>query len=124
MRSLLLLTVLASALAAASPCLGGHDEVVTPGANQRYTGVYQATPVKTLTGARWSFETAGNASGTVVVADGTAFFGCSEGNLYAVDTETGEIHDIPWDTLQVQGVESWDDFEIQDYQVVLRGRKK
>lgn len=43
---------------------------------------------------------------------------------HLIDTESGEIHDIPWDAVNVQGAESNQEFEILDYQVVLRGRKK
>lgn len=73
-----------------APSPAQDPEVVTSGADQQYTGVYEAVPLKVLAGQRWRFETAGDASGTVVVCDGAAFFGCSEGYLYAIDTETGK----------------------------------
>ena len=43
---------------------------------------------------------------------------------HLIDTETGEIHDIPWDAMDVRGATSCEGFDVQDYQVVLRGRKK
>ncbi|HOP05702.1 MAG TPA: Fur family transcriptional regulator [candidate division Zixibacteria bacterium] len=39
-----------------------------------------------------------------------------------VDNNTGEIHDIPWDVLEIKGKEKLNDFEIDEYQVVMRGR--
>lgn len=41
-----------------------------------------------------------------------------------IDEETGEIHDIPWDQLEVKGKEKLKKFEISEFQVILRGRRK
>jgi len=41
-----------------------------------------------------------------------------------VDDETGDIYDIPWDQLEVKGKEKLKDFEIIEFQVILRGRRK
>ncbi len=41
-----------------------------------------------------------------------------------VDYETGEIFDIPWNQLEVRGIEQLQDFEIVELQVIMRGRKK
>ena len=41
-----------------------------------------------------------------------------------IDEETGEIYDIPWDQLEVKGKEKLKKFEIFEFQVVLRGRRK
>ena len=41
-----------------------------------------------------------------------------------IDETTGAIHDIPWDAIQVSNLESLAGFEIEQYQVVMRGRKK
>lgn len=40
-----------------------------------------------------------------------------------IDEETGEIHDIPWDQLEVKGKERLKKFEIHEFQVILRGRR-
>jgi Fe2+ or Zn2+ uptake regulation protein len=39
-----------------------------------------------------------------------------------VDEETGEIHDVPWDAVQVSGAEKLVGFEVREFQVVMRGR--
>ena len=41
-----------------------------------------------------------------------------------VDEETGEIHDVPWDAVRVSGEKSLPEFEVDEYQVVMRGRKR
>ena len=39
-----------------------------------------------------------------------------------IDEETGRIHDVPWDALRVSDVSALQDFDVREYQVVLRGR--
>jgi Fe2+ or Zn2+ uptake regulation protein len=41
-----------------------------------------------------------------------------------VDEETGAIHDVPWERVQVCNIESLHDFEVSHYQVVMRGKLK
>lgn len=41
-----------------------------------------------------------------------------------IDQETGAIYDIPWEALKVTGEKSLASFEVHDYQVVMRGRKR
>ncbi len=41
-----------------------------------------------------------------------------------IDDDTGAIHDVPWDKVQVCNVESLEEYEIKDYQVVMHGRIK
>jgi Fe2+ or Zn2+ uptake regulation protein len=41
-----------------------------------------------------------------------------------IDEETGEIHDVPWDAVKVSGEGTLRGFEVRDYQVVMRGRKR
>lgn len=40
-----------------------------------------------------------------------------------VDDESGAIHDVPWDALDVKRVEKLQGLEVREYQVVLRGRR-
>lgn len=47
-----------------------------------------------------------------------------ERHHHLIDEETGEIHDIAWDEVEVRGVSSVGGFEIGEYQVVMRGRKR
>ena len=41
-----------------------------------------------------------------------------------IDEKTGRIHDVPWEALTVTGEKALPDFEVAEYQVVLRGRKR
>ena len=62
---------------------------------------------------------------TQILREGKVVFDpCVEPHHHFVDDETGQIHDVPWDTLQVKGEDSLKDFEVREYQVVMRGRKK
>jgi len=40
-----------------------------------------------------------------------------------VDEETGAIHDVPWEALEVRRVEKLAGLDVREYQVVLRGRR-
>ncbi len=47
-----------------------------------------------------------------------------EKHHHFVDNDTGDIFDIPWDQLEVKGKEKLKDFEIVEFQVIMRGRRK
>jgi Fe2+ or Zn2+ uptake regulation protein len=47
-----------------------------------------------------------------------------ERHHHLVDEESGAIHDIPWDKVQVCNIEGLKGFEIHDYQVVMHGVRK
>jgi Fur family iron response transcriptional regulator len=54
----------------------------------------------------------------------TVYDPCVERHHHFIDERTGEIHDIPWDSIKVTGVDALKDFEVLEYHVVVRGRKK
>jgi Fur family iron response transcriptional regulator len=41
-----------------------------------------------------------------------------------IDEQTGAIHDVPWEAVKVTGEKSLQGYEVRDYQVVMRGRKR
>lgn len=41
-----------------------------------------------------------------------------------IDDDTGWIYDIPWNQVQVSSEKTLPDFEVYDYQVVMRGRRR
>ena len=62
---------------------------------------------------------------TQILREGRVVFdACIEPHHHFIDDQTGRIHDVPWDMLQVEGEDSLKDFEVREYQVVMRGRKK
>ncbi|HEY3204185.1 MAG TPA: transcriptional repressor [Thermoanaerobaculia bacterium] len=47
----------------------------------------------------------------------------TEAHHHFIDEETGRIYDIPWEKVAMRSLPTVDGFEIQDYEVVMRGRK-
>jgi Fe2+ or Zn2+ uptake regulation protein len=47
-----------------------------------------------------------------------------ERHHHFVDEGTGRIHDIPWKAVRVTGESSLRGFEVREYEVVMRGRRK
>lgn len=43
---------------------------------------------------------------------------------HLIDEESGRIYDIPWGDVEVCNITRMAGYEISDYQVVMRGRKK
>lgn len=43
---------------------------------------------------------------------------------HLIDADTGNIHDVPWNRVEVCNIEAIGEYEISDYQVVMHGRKK
>jgi Fur family iron response transcriptional regulator len=48
----------------------------------------------------------------------------TERHHHFIDEATGRIYDVPWEALSVTGEKALDEFDIRDYQVVMRGRKR
>ena len=40
-----------------------------------------------------------------------------------IDEDSGTIHDVPWDAVEVSNVSRLDGFEVREYQVVMRGKR-
>ena len=49
---------------------------------------------------------------------------CVEPHHHFIDEKTGQIYDVPWESLKVTGENSLKDFDVREYQVVMRGCKK
>lgn len=56
--------------------------------------------------------------------DSIVFDPKTETHHHFIDESTGTIHDVPWDKVQVCNIESLRGFVVEDYQVVMRGRKR
>ena len=57
-------------------------------------------------------------SGTIV------FDPLKEPHHHLIDIDTEEIHNIPWDAIHVTGWNSLHEFQILEYQVIMKGRRK
>lgn len=62
---------------------------------------------------------------TQIIREGTVVY---DPNLrqhhHLIDDEDGSIVDIPWEWLTVEGKQKLTGYDIREYQVILRGRKK
>jgi len=62
---------------------------------------------------------------TQILKEGTVVFDPNvNSHHHFIDDETGAIIDIPWDKLTVVGKENLEGFDIRDYQVIVRGKRK
>jgi len=60
----------------------------------------------------------------VLVEDRVVFDPNVERHHHFIDDATGEIQDVPWESLTVSRVERLKQYQVDEYQVVLRGRHK
>lgn len=61
----------------------------------------------------------------LVFSGGGAVFDSNMGrHHHLLDEDTGSVLDIPWDALKVQGLDSLKDFEVIEYTIVARGRRR
>jgi Fe2+ or Zn2+ uptake regulation protein len=56
--------------------------------------------------------------------DSVVFDPITETHHHFIDEKSGVIHDVPWDRVQVCNIESLREFDVHDYQVVMRGTVK
>ena len=66
----------------------GQDAAMFRG-NLAHTGVYKAEGVPKFSQIKWKFHTDGQVISSPAVANGIIFVGSTDGNLYAVDLESG-----------------------------------
>jgi outer membrane protein assembly factor BamB len=57
--------------------------------NLAHTGVYDASGVPKFSKIKWKFQTGGQVISSPAIANGTAYVAGTDGNLYAVDLESG-----------------------------------
>ena len=62
---------------------------------------------------------------TQILKEGTVVFDPNiNRHHHFIDEESGRIYDIPWNAVKVSGEKSLKKFEIREFQVILRGRRK
>jgi Fur family transcriptional regulator, iron response regulator len=59
-----------------------------------------------------------------IAEDSVVFDPIIENHHHFIDETTGAIHDVPFERVQVCNIETLGDYEIHDYQVVMRGTVK
>ncbi len=61
----------------------------------------------------------------LVLAEGKVVFDPNTADHHHfVDDESGRIYDVPWDALEVSDPTRLEGFDVREYMVVLRGRRK
>ncbi len=61
----------------------------------------------------------------LVLTEGRLVFDPNVGkHHHFIDEDSGRIYDLPWDTLKVSRVEQLEGFDVRDYQVLVRGKKR
>jgi Fur family transcriptional regulator, iron response regulator len=61
----------------------------------------------------------------LVLAEGRVVFDPHTGpHHHFIDEVTGAIHDVPWDAVRVSRIEGLEGFDVREYQVVMRGRRR
>jgi Fur family iron response transcriptional regulator len=59
-----------------------------------------------------------------LAADSVVFDPNMERHHHLVDDETGQIHDIAWNEVEVCKIRNIGNYEINDYQVVMHGKRR
>ena len=61
----------------------------------------------------------------LVLAEGRVVFDPkTDPHHHFIDSETGDIQDVPWEAVQILGVERLRGLDVDEYQVVMRGRSR
>ncbi len=59
-----------------------------------------------------------------IAEDSVVFDPIIENHHHFIDETDGTIHDVPFEKVQVCNIETLRDYEVHDYQVVMRGTMK
>jgi Fur family transcriptional regulator, iron response regulator len=61
----------------------------------------------------------------LIIAEGKTVFDPNvERHHHFIEEDSGRIHDVPWSAVKVKNVEGLPGFEVHDYQVVMRGKRR
>ncbi|HSF15876.1 MAG TPA: transcriptional repressor [Vicinamibacteria bacterium] len=113
----------AQRVAVASYVLHTHDH---PSAEEVFTKVRRRFPMVsrgTIYNTLNLFVEKGLLRGFSMAGGPSVFDANVERHHHFIDERTGRIYDVPWDEIRVSNVSKLGDFEVSEYQVVLRGRK-
>jgi Fur family iron response transcriptional regulator len=59
-----------------------------------------------------------------LAADSVVFDPNMERHHHLIDDETGTIHDVAWNHVEVKNIKSIDNYEVNEYQVVMHGKRR
>ena len=92
-------------------------DVVWKRVRERFPWISRATVYNTLN----LFVEKGLLRRLTIAEDSVVFDPRVDTHHHFIDDETGQIHDVPWEKVQVCRVESLAEFDVRDYQVVMHG---
>ncbi|MEO8378832.1 MAG: Fur family transcriptional regulator [Acidobacteriota bacterium] len=87
---------------------------------ERFPWISRATVYNTLN----LFVEKGLLQRLSIAEDSIVFDPITATHHHFIDEATGAIHDVPWERVQVCNLDSLHDYEIHEYQVVMRGKLK
>ena len=87
---------------------------------ERFPWISRATVYNTL----HLFVDRGLLQRLTIAEDSVVYDPIVEMHHHFIDEETGAIHDVPWDAVQVRNIETLHDYQVRQYQVVMRGSLK
>jgi Fe2+ or Zn2+ uptake regulation protein len=87
---------------------------------ERFPWISRATVYNTL----HLFVEKGLLQRLTIAEDSIVFDPITETHHHFIDEATGAIHDVPWERVQVCNIESLRDYQVREYQVVMRGNLK
>ena len=56
--------------------------------------------------------------------DSVLFDANTDRHHHFIDEDTGRIYDVPWNQIEVSNAKPLPGFEVDDYQVVMRGHRR
>lgn len=95
-------------------------ELVFKRVRERFPWISRATVYNTLN----LFVEKGLLQRLTIAEDSVVFDPVTATHHHFIDDETGSIHDVPWERVQVCNIETLQDYEVANYQVVMRGKLK
>jgi Fur family iron response transcriptional regulator len=87
---------------------------------ERFPWISRATVYNTLN----LFVEKGLLQRLTLAEDSVVFDPILETHHHFIDEETGTIHDVPWDRVQVCNIETLHEYDVRQYEVVMRGKLK
>jgi Fe2+ or Zn2+ uptake regulation protein len=114
----------AQRVAVASYVLHTHEhpsaELVFKRVREHFPWISRATVYNTLN----LFVEKGLLQRLAIAEDSVVFDPVTETHHHFIDEESGAIYDVPWERVQVCNLETLHDYDIRQYQVVMRGKLK
>lgn len=95
-------------------------DIVWVGVQESFPMISRATVYNTLN----LFVEKGLLRELHLAPDSVLFDPNTDRHHHFIDEETGRIYDVPWNDIEVSNAKALPGYEIHDYQVVMRGRRR